>query len=98
DTDEIVDWIDELRGYREEVHKLIADAGLDDNVICRSFSYFDLPGVYNHSDVVIYPTIGDEPFGLVPIEAMACCKPVVVSASGGLVESVVEGETGFIID
>ncbi|MDK1030507.1 MAG: glycosyltransferase family 4 protein [Planctomycetia bacterium] len=97
DTDKIVDWIDELRGYRDDVHKFIADRGLTENVICRSFSYFELPGVYNHCDVVIYPTIGEEPFGLVPIEGMACEKPVVVSASGGLVESVVDGETGYIV-
>jgi glycosyltransferase involved in cell wall biosynthesis len=29
---------------------------------------------------------------------MACAKPVVVTRSGGMVESVLDGETGFIID
>jgi len=47
--------------------------------------------------VVIYPTIGEEPFGLVPLEGMACGKPVVVTASGGLVESMIDRKTGFII-
>ncbi|MFP4058723.1 MAG: glycosyltransferase, partial [Candidatus Brocadiia bacterium] len=42
-------------------------------------------------------TIGEEPFGLVPVEGMACAKPVVVTRSGGMVESVLDGETGFII-
>src|SRR5262245_28844866 len=35
-----------------------------------------------------------EPFGMVPLEAMACGVPVVVSAVGGLVDSVIDGTTG----
>ena len=36
-----------------------------------------------------------EPFGIVPLEAMACGVPVIVSAVGGLTDSVVHGETGL---
>ncbi len=98
DTNEIVDWIDELKGYREEVLGTIARLGLQNNVITQSFPYVELPWVYNYSDVVVYPTVGEEPFGLVPVEAMACAKPVIVSHSGGLVESVVHGKTGYVIE
>ena len=49
------------------------------------------------ADIVVYPTSGEEPFGLVPLEAMAAGKPIIATRSGGLTESVVDGETGFLI-
>ncbi len=97
DTEDIVDWIDELKGYKEEVLGKITELGLADSIITQPFPYLELPWVYNDCEVVIYPTIGEEPFGLVPVEGMACGKPTIVSRSGGLPESVVDGKTGFII-
>ncbi len=98
DTEDIVDWVNELKGYKEEILGAIKDRGLQDNVVTQPFPYMELPEVYNYCDVVTYPTIEEEPFGLVPVEGMACAKPVVVTNSGGMVESVLDGETGFIIE
>lgn len=97
DTEDIVDWIRELKGYKQEVLRLIDELGLKDNILTQPFPYTELPWVYNYADVVIYPTIGEEPFGLVPVEAMACARPIVVTPSGGMVESVIDGETGFFV-
>jgi glycosyltransferase involved in cell wall biosynthesis len=98
DTNQIIDWIQELGAYKSRVLSYIDLYGLKENVLAHSFDFFDLPQAYALAEVVVYPTCGEEPFGLVPLEAMACGKPVVVSRSGGLVESVLDGQTGYIIE
>jgi glycosyltransferase involved in cell wall biosynthesis len=98
DTHEILDWAHELKDYRETIFSMLGDNGLAERVVMRSFDFFkELPQAYAMSDIVLYPTSGEEPFGLVPLEAMASGKPVIVTRSGGLIESVVDGVTGFLI-
>jgi hypothetical protein len=98
DTREILDWAHELQGYREQIFSMVEENGLNERVVMRSFDFSnELPQAYAMSDIVLYPTSGEEPFGLVPLEAMASGKPVIVTRSGGLIESVVDGVTGFVI-
>ena len=42
--------------------------------------------------------VGDEDFGLVPIESMACGTPVVAYRGGGALETIIEGKTGCFFD
>lgn len=88
---------DELAMYDAEIDRFIHEEGLEDHVEIGMYDHDDIPRLTALSDVVIYTTIGVEPFGLVPVEGMACGVPVVVTNSGGLTESVVDGETGFVI-
>lgn len=48
--------------------------------------------VYQNCRAVIVPGIED--FGIVPVEALACGKPVICCGSGGVTETVTDGETG----
>jgi glycosyltransferase involved in cell wall biosynthesis len=98
DTREILDWAHELKDYRQHIFSMVDDNDMNDRVVMRSFDFFkELPQAYAMSDIVLYPTSGEEPFGLVPLEGMAAGKPVIVTRSGGLIESVVDGVTGFLI-
>lgn len=51
---------------------------------------------YGAGDVVV-TTPWYEPFGLTPLEAMACARPVVGSDVGGIAFTVVHGETGLLV-
>ena len=57
----------------------------------------DLAAVLTAASSVADPTVGDEAFGLVSIEAQACGTRVVVSDSGGLPETVLPGVTGHVV-
>jgi alpha-maltose-1-phosphate synthase len=50
----------------------------------------------SHATVFACPSIY-EPLGIVNLEAMACEAAVVASATGGIVEVVQDGETGFLV-
>ena len=51
---------------------------------------------YDAADVFV-TTPWYEPFGITPLEAMACATPVIGSEVGGIKYSVVDGKTGFLV-
>jgi glycosyltransferase involved in cell wall biosynthesis len=56
----------------------------------------DVPDLMRSADVVV-TVPWYEPFGIVPLEAMACGRPVVGSAVGGLLDTIVPGTTGELV-
>jgi len=49
--------------------------------------------LYRHCRLLIFP--GEEDFGIVPVEAQACGRPVVAYGIGGVRETIVDGQTGI---
>jgi len=50
---------------------------------------------YRDMDICVVPSLWEEPFGMVAVEAMASGKPVIASRAGGLSDSVKDSVTGF---
>lgn len=57
----------------------------------------ELPGLYAISDLFVMPSTDHETFCVAACEAMGCARPVVAARTGGLVEVVRDGETGFLV-
>jgi glycosyltransferase involved in cell wall biosynthesis len=98
DTARIADWEGELAAYRSQVLALIHQHGLGGSVELCAVPYSAMPDLYQDADVVVYPTVAEEPYGLVPLEAMAAGRPVVATRSGGIPETVVDGVTGWLVE
>lgn len=62
----------------------------------KEIPFEKMPELYSLADIVCQPSI-EEAMGLVFFEAMAMEKPVIGARSGGTIESIVEGENGFLI-
>jgi glycosyltransferase involved in cell wall biosynthesis len=83
--------------YMERFKEQIRDLGIESKFIIQDFRA-DMSSVFAAFDVFVLPSILPEPFGLVVIEAMASGKPVVATAPGGPSETVVDGETGYLVE
>ncbi|NHN54660.1 glycosyltransferase family 1 protein [Calidifontibacter sp. DB0510] len=83
----------EARRLRE-----LADAlGVGDRVLFTGqVAHERMPELYRSADLVL-ATPWYEPFGITPLEAAACGKAVVGSAVGGLLDTVVDGQTGRLV-
>jgi D-inositol-3-phosphate glycosyltransferase len=88
--------VSELAGNAEarRLQALAEEAGVDDRVVLRGrVAREAMPMLLRSADTVVcVPWY--EPFGIVPLEAMACGVPVVATAVGGQIDSVVHGVTG----
>lgn len=82
------------RGDNDYLSKLrahAADTGVLDRITFDVVERHELAARYAASDAVVFPSIWDEPFGLVPLEAMACGTPVIGTGVGGSGEFMADG-------
>ena len=82
--------------YRHEVENAVAQAELTDQI--RIVGHCDdMPAAYQICDIAMLPTTKPESFGRTAVEPQVMGKPVLASDHGGTTETVVSGETGWLV-
>ena len=79
-----------------ESHSILSARNPGDVVLVGGVSYQDLPRYYASADIYCSPATGQESFGIVLLEAMACGKPIVASAIEGYMGILKDGEQGLL--
>ena len=83
-------------GYRLELEEAIREKGLEGQV--RIIDHCDdMPAAYMLATVVVSASTDPEGFGRIPVEAQAMGRPIIATDHGGAQETIIRGETGWLI-
>lgn len=74
-----------------DLRSMVDRLALQGRVTFESLARNRLAAAYRTADAVMFPSTWEEPFGLVPLEAMACDTPVVATGRGGSGEFLADG-------
>lgn len=85
------------RSYIEQLQTDFSDAELQQVHFMGNVAHAELPSVYESATVCVFPS-HMETQGLVAPEAMAMQKPVIFTNAGPGPETIIDGETGFLVD
>ncbi|WP_457576447.1 glycosyltransferase family 4 protein [Desulfomarina sp.] len=84
-------------GYTEELNKLLSENNLQQKASLVGHCS-DMPAAFMLADIVLSTSsLEPEAFGRTTVEAMAMGKPVIATAHGGSLETVVHGENGWLV-
>lgn len=92
----IVGDVEDNPGYTEELKSFIKKNNLADKVRLVGHCE-DMAAAFLIADIVL-STSDPEAFGRTTVEAMAMGKPVIATAHGGSLETVIPGETGWLVE
>ena len=83
--------------YEEHLKNLVSTFGLERKVRFTGFILREhLPKIYQSHDILIFPSIWDEPFGITLLEAMASGLSIVATANGGSAE-ILKNEVNSLV-
>lgn len=83
--------------YMDELRRLVAELELEPFIDWRgSMPREELARLLGGAQILLNPS-HSETYGMINVEAAACGTPVIASRVGGMVDSVLDGETGYLI-
>jgi phosphatidyl-myo-inositol dimannoside synthase len=92
-------------GYKTELDNLIRELNLENIVLFAGYvkpeemvQYYNICDVYIMASRTIREKGDTEGFGITFLEANACGKPVIGGKEGGVIDAIVDAETGFLVD
>jgi glycosyltransferase involved in cell wall biosynthesis len=80
-----------------ELVALAERLGVAERVSFGAVPRAELREVYADADALLFTSAWEEPFGLVPVEAMACGTPVAAAATGGAKEFLADGANSIAV-
>jgi len=88
---------DEKQSHHESVKERISSLNLTDKVFLVG-NCDDMPSALMIADIVVSSSILPESFGKVAIEAGAMGKPIIATAHGGSLETIIDKKTGWLVE
>lgn len=83
--------------YHAQILSAMASAAPQHRILCFS-NCQDMASAYHLADVVVNAAMQAEPFGRIPLEAGLAGRIVIVPRAGGFLETVVDGQSGYLYD
>lgn len=88
-----------LKDFQAQLRQTVATHGLDKHVhFTGQVRREDTPRIYQEHDILIFPSVWDEPFSITVLEAMASGLAVVGTATGGSGEILEDGVNALIFE
>ena len=85
--------------YERKLRARVDELGLGDRVqLLGGVDRERLPALYAAADAVVFPVVWEEPWGLVPLEAMGRGRPVVATGRGGSGEYLRDGDNCVLFE
>lgn len=82
----------------EAFKSIVREEGIEEHVTLHGFvEQQKVLAAYQSHDILVFPSIWDEPFAAVPVEAMSSGLAIVATPAGGTPEAITDGETGLIV-
>lgn len=84
--------------FKDYLKSIVREEGIEKCVTFHGFvEQQKISTAYQSHDILVFPSIWDEPFAAVPVEAMSSGMAIVATSAGGTPEAITNGQTGLIV-